>query len=194
MGKNRRKKYFLSKGTQPGLLLGVTALVLILVIIAGGLFYLLANRELSIEYYKAHSSIRYVMKNLLPWLLLVNLLGIAVALFLAVFYTHRIAGPLYRVQKDIRKIGEGFLTTRVKTRKGDQLKDLETEVNNMIQELEKNFLLVKGDFLKLENILEELDKVAQTKDLSGARLQEMSKQIHSYREEINRKLSFFKTE
>jgi methyl-accepting chemotaxis protein len=194
MGKNRRKKYFLSKGTQPGLLLGVTALVLILVIIAGGLFYLLANRELSIEYYKAHSSIRYVMKNLLPWLLLVNLLGIMVALFLAVFYTHRIAGPLYRVQKDIRKIGEGFLTTRVKTRKGDQLKDLETEVNNMIQELEKNFLLVKGDFLKLENILEELDKVAQTKDLSGARLQEMSKQIHSYREEINRKLSFFKTE
>ena len=117
MEKRRRKKYFLSGSIQPRLLLGFAVLVFILVVIAGGLFYVLANRELSSEYYKAHSTLRYVMQNLLPWLLLVNLAGILVTLFLAVFYTHRIAGPAYRIQQDLRKIGQGVLTTRVKTRR-----------------------------------------------------------------------------
>jgi methyl-accepting chemotaxis protein len=191
--KGRRKRYFLRRSIQPRLLLGFAALVLILVVIAAGLFYLLANRELSAEYYKAHSTLRYVMQNLLPWLLLVNLAGILVVLFLAVFYTHRIAGPAYRIQQDLGKIGQGILTTRVKTRRKDQLKGLESEVNRVAQELEQGILQVKGSLLKLEGSLADLEKATSSGEANADQLQQMVRQIRSYQQEMSRRLSFFRT-
>ena len=193
MEKSRRKKYFLSRSIQPRLLLGFAVLVLILVVIAGGLFYVLANRELSAEYYKAHSTLKHVMQNLLPWLLLVNLAGILVALFLAIFYTHRIAGPAYRIQQDLRKIGQGSLTTRVRTRRKDQLKGLESEVNRVAQEFEQGILQVKESLLKLESSLADLEKATSTGEASTDRLQQMVRQIRSCQEEMSRRLSFFRT-
>jgi methyl-accepting chemotaxis protein len=191
--KHRRKKYFLSGSIQPRLLLGFAVLVFILVVIAGGLFYVLANRELSFEYYKAHSTLRYVMQNLLPWLLLVNLAGILVTLFLAVFYTHRIAGPAYRIQQDLRKIGQGILTTRVKTRRRDQLKDLESEINKVTGELEHSVIQVKESLLKLENNLADLERAASTGEVTDSQLQQLAQQIRSCQEEVSRRLSFFRT-
>ena len=193
MEKHRRKKYFLSESIQPRLLLGFAVLVFILVVIAGGLFYVLANRELSFEYYKAHSTLRYVMQNLLPWLLLVNLAGILVTLFLAVFYTHRIAGPAYRIQQDLRKIGQGVLTTRVKTRRRDQLKDLESEINKVTGELEQSVIQVKESLLKLENNLADLERAASTGEVTQSQLQQLAQQIRSCQEEVSRRLSFFRT-
>jgi methyl-accepting chemotaxis protein len=162
-------------------------------VIASGLFYVLANRELSLEYYKAHSTLRYVMQNLLPWLLLVNLAGILVALFLAVFYTHRIAGPAYRIQQDLRKIGQGILTTRVRTRRSDQLKDLESEINRVAEELEQGILQVKESILELENNLVDLERVASTGEVTGGLLQQFLQRLRSCQEEISRRLSFFRT-
>jgi methyl-accepting chemotaxis protein len=191
--KGRRKRYFLSRSIKPRLLLGFAVLVLILIVIASGLFYLLANRELSAEYYKAHSTLGYVMQNLLPWLLLVNLAGILVVLFLAVFYTHRIAGPAYRIQQDLGKIGQGILTTRVKTRRKDQLKDLESEVNRVAQEFEQGILQVKGSLRRLESSLADLEKATGTGEANTDRLQQMVRQIRSCHEEMSRRLSFFRT-
>jgi methyl-accepting chemotaxis protein len=191
--KSRRKRYFLSRSIQPRLLLGFAVLVLILVVIASGLFYMLANRELSLEYYKAHSTLRYVMQNLLPWLLLVNLAGILVALFLAVFYTHRIAGPAYRIQQDLKKIGQGILTTRVRTRRKDQLKGLESETNRVVQELEQGIHQVKGSLLKLESNLADLERAASTGKVTQGELQQLVGQVRSCQEEISRRLSFFRT-
>ena len=193
MEKGRRKRYFLSGSIQPRLLLGFAVLLLILVLIASGLFYLLANRELSAEYYKAHSTLRYVMQNLLPWLLLVNLAGILVVLFLGVFYTHRIAGPAYRIQQDLGKIGQGILTTRVRTRRKDQLKGLESEVNRVAQEFEQGILQVKESLLKLESGLTDLEKATGSGEANADRLQQMVRQIRSCHEEISRRLSFFRT-
>ena len=193
MKRGRRKRYFLIRSIQPRLLLGFVLLVLILIVIASGLFYLLANRELSAEYYKAHSTLRYVMQNLLPWLLLVNLAGILVVLFLAVFYTHRIAGPAYRIQQDLGKIGQGILTTRVKTRRKDQLKGLESEVNRVAQEFEQGILQVKESLLKLESSLADLEKATSAGEANTDRLQQMVRQIRSCHQEMSRRLSFFRT-
>jgi methyl-accepting chemotaxis protein len=191
--KSRRKRYFLSRSIQPRLLLGFAVLILVVVAIACGLFYVLANRELSAEYYKAHSTLRYVMQNLLPWLLLVNLAGILVALFLAVFYTHRIAGPAYRIQQDLKKIGQGILTTRVRTRRKDQLKGLESETNRVVQELEQGIHQVKGSLLKLESNLADLERAASTGKVTQGELQQLVGQVRSCQEEISRRLSFFRT-
>jgi methyl-accepting chemotaxis protein len=60
------------------------------------------------------------------------------AVTLAVIYlTHKIAGPLYRFEKSMEAVGRGDLTHVVKTRKGDELKDLEISFNDMIKNLRR---------------------------------------------------------
>jgi hypothetical protein len=52
-------------------------------------------------------------------------------------YSHRIAGPVYRMQKDIEKALEGEKGVRVHLRKKDKLKDLAEKVNALIDAYEK---------------------------------------------------------
>jgi methyl-accepting chemotaxis protein len=193
LSKGRRKKYYLHRSAQPRLLLGTATLFLVLVIIAGGLFYLLADKELSAEYFRAHSTLRHVMGNLLPWLVLVNLLGLAVALFLAIFHTHRIAGPAYRIQQDLRRIGRGVLTTEVRTRKRDQLKGLESEINEMTAELRRVLEEVKERLSELANHVEELERAVESRPLADSQLHELLEKIKSCQEGASRRLSFFQT-
>ena len=194
MNKHRRRKYFLSQSAQPQLLRGIAILVLISAVVAGGLFYLLANQQLSTEYYKAHSTLKYVLEKLLPWLLLVNLFAILVALFFAIFYTHRIAGPIYRIQEDLKKIAQGKLTTQVKTRKKDQLKELESEINKMTAGFKHDLQSMKEEWLKLDGDLMRLEELTKAKGLSDSELRQTWEKIKSSKEEIKEKLFHFKTE
>lgn len=67
-----------------------------------------------------------------------NILIILPILFIfGIYFSHKIAGPLFRIEETLRVIGTGKLGFRVRLRKGDELKELETAVNDMIAGLEK---------------------------------------------------------
>lgn len=68
--------------------------------------------------------------------LIKNMSVLAVLIFvLAIFVSHRIAGPIYRIKSIIRDIGEGKLDRRVYLRKNDELHDLADEINKMQENL-----------------------------------------------------------
>lgn len=86
---------------------------------------------------------------LLPTILLTNLIAtllIAVStIAVTLFVSHKIAGPIYRLEKDIEVIADGDLTFRVKFRKGDQLKELSEEINAMSEALSGKVLRIQSD-------------------------------------------------
>ncbi|MBU4375943.1 MAG: methyl-accepting chemotaxis protein [Candidatus Omnitrophica bacterium] len=68
--------------------------------------------------------------------LMKNMSVLAVLIFIfAIFISHRIAGPIYRVKSIIRDIGEGKLDKRIHLRKNDELHDLADELNKMQENL-----------------------------------------------------------
>lgn len=77
--------------------------------------------------------------NLLPVLNKVNLI-LAVAIpviivliwFAALELSHRIAGPLYRIEKELDEIASGAKRTPIKVRKNDELQSLATRLNKVI--------------------------------------------------------------
>jgi len=143
--KNRRKKFYLKDGGQARLLRGFAILALILIITASGLFYFLANENLENATYKAHfSALRSTMQMLLPYLFIVNIIGLLVVVFLAIFYTHRIAGPAYRLANDIKKLGDGDLTVKTNLRRLDHLKNLAEQLNSASQNLNENIKSLKS--------------------------------------------------
>jgi methyl-accepting chemotaxis protein len=151
---NRRRKFFIGAGGQRRLLAGVLILVLALIIVASGLFYILANRNLEKATYRAHfETLRNTMQMLLPWLVIVNLVGLVVVLALAIFFTHKIAGPSYHLICDLKRIQEGDLTVKTAFRKGDGLKDVATAMSNTTESLRVGISTIKEKVNELSNIV-----------------------------------------
>lgn len=136
---NKRRKILINKPVQ-FIFSGITIyFVLIVIIIVGGLTYyitlntILSQFELENKFINAYEIIKNVN------LLLLKRIGIFVLfLFILVFYLeikflHRVAGPLYRIEKILNEIAEGKEIEPIKLRKKDFYKSLAEAVNKVIE-------------------------------------------------------------
>ncbi|PJA27266.1 MAG: hypothetical protein CO189_07665 [candidate division Zixibacteria bacterium CG_4_9_14_3_um_filter_46_8] len=160
---NRRRKYFVKEGDQWGLLIGAAILILVLAIVASGLFYILANQDLEKATYRAHFEVlRNTMQMLLPWLILVNLIGMIVVLVLSIFFTHKVSGPAYHLVKDMRKLQQGDLTISTNFRDRDRLKNVAIAMNIAIERLRHEVADIKGEISELSKVADDALKVKES--------------------------------
>lgn len=73
----------------------------------------------------------------LPPVLINNLLLMVIIIIVGIFYSHRIAGPIYRMEQDIMRVLSGERNVTIRLRKKDKLKPLAEQINKLIHELEK---------------------------------------------------------
>ncbi len=141
-------------------------LVVIGIIAASGLFsaallYMLLSSELSSELQLAHSQIKNTWERLAPAVIFGNLITVvitSIAAAIAVLYqSHKIAGPLYRLQKVCEEVVSGNLNPITSLRKADQLTALANAFELMID------CLRKKDSTQQENISQALDTLQQLK-------------------------------
>jgi methyl-accepting chemotaxis protein len=117
-------------GTIAAALMIVLAGVLLF---AGGttLYYLMAHA--------AGSAARpEVLLVILPPLLLNDLVIMLLFIVLGILVTHRIAGPVYRIEVDIERVLAGEKGVRVRTRKRDAFPDLAERVNELIERIDNS--------------------------------------------------------
>ena len=117
----------------------LVSIMLPLLIVGGCLYYLIF--QLMAEQLAIPESIAY---NLIPvvekinFLLIIGIPPIAVLLFIwGAILTHRLIGPLARLQRDLKKISDGDYSVRLKIRKDDDLRFLVNAINKVIDRLEK---------------------------------------------------------
>jgi len=115
------------------------AILLPLLITAGCLYYLIF--QLLAEQLGIPESIAY---NLFPvvsqvnTILLIALPPVIIVLFIVgLVLSHRLIGPLNRLENDLKKIAEGDYSIRLAVRKDDDLKPIANAVNKIIDKLEK---------------------------------------------------------
>jgi hypothetical protein len=73
----------------------------------------------------------------LPPVIINNLLLMIIIIVVGIFYSHRIAGPMYRLEQDIIRVLNGEKNVQIKLRQKDKMKTLADQVNRLISELEK---------------------------------------------------------
>jgi methyl-accepting chemotaxis protein len=73
----------------------------------------------------------------LPPVIINNLLLMVIIIVVGIFYSHRIAGPIYRLEQDIARVLSGERNVQVKLRTKDKLKPLAEQINRLINEFEK---------------------------------------------------------
>lgn len=89
--------------------------------------------------------------------LLVVLIG-----FAGIMVTHRVAGPIFKMKRQIREVGEGHLRIPNKLRKGDELVDFFEAFETMVINLRSR---QQGEIDKLEQAIKTLEPKAEPGEL-----------------------------
>ncbi len=63
--------------------------------------------------------------------------GVSLSVGIMLFISHRVAGPLFRLGRTMREMGEGKIPDRVKLRRKDEFKELAESVNMAIHRMEE---------------------------------------------------------
>jgi len=123
----------------------------------GALLYLYATRTLTTAFVHSKLRVMSTAEFLLPALAICTLaVAGAVALVAAIrllFFSHRIAGPLYRLEQTAQAIGNGDLNAEVRLRGGDELQDFARSMGGMVSDLRARVQQIREQTQRLQEIL-----------------------------------------
>ena len=134
----RRKQYFI-KGPLQGryLRLLVLSMMVPTVIVTGCLYYLMFTLTANqIAFPDAVAQHLFPVLKKINWILFIGLpLIFAVIFAYGVLISHRMAGPIYRLEEDLDKIAAGDFSRRVKFRTKDRMDSLAEKMNRVLEKL-----------------------------------------------------------
>lgn len=122
------------------------------------------SRELGEEFAPAFHTLRSTLSFLAPALvfsLLAVLLVASGAVFaVAVFASHAVAGPLFRLQRVAGYLGRRVLTGRIHLRAGDQGKPLAAEMNRWVAQQRERLAQYRARTQECEALLQRCEEAA----------------------------------
>jgi nitrogen fixation/metabolism regulation signal transduction histidine kinase len=113
------------------------------------------------------------------------------AVFVTLYISHKIAGPLYRIQVCLDEMGDGDLTVRAKLRTHDQLIRLAEAFNQANEKLAAQLDSICGEAERQEELFrsmqEALDEGGTLDDIKG-----LIYQVTKGQQRLKEKLSHFR--
>lgn len=154
-GQIKRRQYFIQKDFQSKFILKFCIILLIGIIISIGLLFLFSKGTLTSSFEQSRLVIKNTADAILPGVFLSHLIALVLITLLTIVITllvsHKLAGPLFRFEKELKEIGNGDLSKVVKVRKKDQIKAMADSLNQMRANLQKKILDIKKE---VEQIIE----------------------------------------
>ncbi len=161
----RRRNYFIRREFQGKFVLRFFLAILIGAVIFTLIFSLFSAHTITVTYEDSTLKIDHTPRALFVEIVraygvYIFLLGLGISL-VSLFLSHRIAGPVYRLEKTLEEVATGNLSQRITLRKNDDLKELATSTNKMIRVLSGRIEGLRDDAAvaegKLRKLLEKLD-------------------------------------
>lgn len=183
----RRRKYIIKKGLQFRYIGLVFTLALIASVVTGWTVFATSWHFLGEKLASVYPQGRLVYVLRATNLALIrNLLLISPLIFIiGLLFSHRIAGPVYRIGKTLEDISKGNLGLRIKLREGDELVDLADTINNLMENFNKTLVLDKDMVIKIEKDLEEIRKLASSQPCDCAKITALVNSIQETSKELS---------
>jgi methyl-accepting chemotaxis protein len=143
----RRRKYLVKKGFQFNFILKFCAVVLGGVIVSTCLLFFFSQDTLTSSFSHSRLVITSTSLAILPAVIYTNLIVLGLislaTIFVTVVVSHKIAGPLFRFEKELGEIGEGNLTGKISLRKEDQMIEMAEALNGMVEALQEKVIKIR---------------------------------------------------
>jgi len=135
----RRKDYFIKKEFQIRFIIKFCLLVILGTLILGSIVYLMSSSTVTTTFVGSRLKITNTGDFIMPVLLLggaIVIIAIGLAtIAVTLFTSHKIAGPLYHLEKDLDRLAQGDFGVRFDLRKNDELQRLRNGLNLMAKSL-----------------------------------------------------------
>ena len=153
--KEKRRNYFIKKEFQRNFIVKFCILVIIGAVISGSIIYMMSRSTVTTTFENSRLTIKSTADYILPAVLLssvivIFLIGVA-SIGVTLFTSHRIAGPLYRMEKDVEEVASGNLKKRFSLRKTDELKALAESLDRMTHTFGASIDAIKKNVAELES-------------------------------------------
>ncbi len=189
----RRRNYFIKKGFQARFILRFILVIFLGIIVSSGIVYYLTSKRIEEAYYRSHIKIASTGEIVYPILIAANIATVSIIIVITIIITllisHKIAGPLYRIEKSIHELGEGNLSFKIYLRAKDELITLAEIFNNMIAKLRGKIEKMQDAAHHMDSIINQwtiikkMDKKALSKDVAVIRkkVNEIEKVIATFK-------------
>ncbi|MBW1701681.1 MAG: methyl-accepting chemotaxis protein [Deltaproteobacteria bacterium] len=169
----KRRHFFVKKEYQFKFILKFCLIILVGSIISTGLVLLFSRGTLTSSFEHSKLVVTNTATAILPAVILTNIITILIislaTIVVVLFISHKIAGPLFRFEKELKEIGEGDLTKVIRLRKKDQITDMAESLNSMTSNLRDRVLAIQTGVTQVlesaskqnapEGLIEELDNL-----------------------------------
>jgi len=112
---------------------------------------------------------------------------------ISVLFSHKIAGPLFRVERNLEEIGSGNLTVQTRFRGTDQLIALSGDINSMTRALNHAARGLADASGLIEKCEQEITELLGAEPPDAARLKQATDKLALAIEQFNRTASAIKT-
>jgi len=93
------------------------------------------GKTVTLDFQKTYPAVkRYEL--VLPPVIFNNLLLMVIIIIVGIFYSHRIAGPIYRIEQDLQRVLAGEKNVEIHLRKKDKLKSIADKINSLVREVD----------------------------------------------------------
>jgi methyl-accepting chemotaxis protein len=112
--------------------------------------------------------------------------------FFSIFFTHKIAGPVYRLKVRLQQMTAWDLDSRVTLRNGDDLQDLADCVNLLSEELSDFAAALKSNYETLSSHIDEIQEQIQSGTINEETGKELVNRLDASRKSIAETLERFR--
>jgi methyl-accepting chemotaxis protein len=180
----RRTNYFIKKKFQLRFLLGFVLLIVLAALLIMGLFLYVSNNTLTTGYTNSTLRVENTATFFFTTFLLIALISAVVVgvvgVIIFILFSHRIAGPLHHFETVLQEIEAGDLTSRIVLRKSDQLVELKTALNLLLESMNKRIGSIKKTTSDIDELLSKENDPELVPKLK-ARLEIIKKELKGFK-------------
>jgi len=192
----KRRNYFINKAFQAEFMLKFCALVAAGCIVFGAVLYIFSSKTLTTSFENSRLVVKSTADYLLPGMLfggaIVGLLTAIATAIVIMLMTHRVVGPMYRMEKYAEKVGSGNLCPDLKIRKKDQFQNMVNVFNKMTDDLRIGLLKVIGVSDKLDALIEQLSDTSNNEILLKEDIKRIVTELKKDKRDLKKALEYFK--
>lgn len=157
---NRRKSFLIDREIQVGITLRFVVIFAIFVIVSSSVIFLPSALQLITggtvdELAGPASEFLLLHKRIWPMVLVI----VAGTVIYSLFFTHRIAGPIYRLNKELKNMIDGNFPQKITLRDRDFFKETATLLEELSNRQRRG--IDKEERLKYEEIRQKLSKLKE---------------------------------
>jgi len=179
MRRSKRRNFFIDRRFQSAFIVKFCVLIILVGLAIGVLIYALNRNTTTVAFENLRVVVKSTSDFILPMmvesLVIVTVLAALVTIAITLFASHKISGPLYRLNDELEKVKSGDLSGPVRIRTGDQLQKVADTLEGARLKTRERINRIACEWEGLKNALAPPDETTKKEGENGALAEKIEK-------------------